>query len=198
MFTIKRNKKDEVILDITLNPIPALITFFSSLDTFFSSKIFYTIPMGLGLGFGLALIVFSQPMQITADTSNNEAIHETTKPIKITLPEKNYTSTLEEQNNFSLVPLQWKSRTIWYPFFPQAQSGLIVIGIRNTQANNFFLGEEVRLTGANNGVYQYSIYEIRSIVTKDIQSIIKNNTAKVIILHPTNIIGSEYLLALAK
>jgi hypothetical protein len=198
MFSVKRNKKDEIILDLQFNLFPLLLKFFSTLDVVFSSKAFYSIPMGLGLGFGFAIIVFSNPSGTIANSKLNLLDNPIIIPTQITLENINFTSSIKNQTAYSLIPLKWKNSTINFVNFPRKLDTQTIIGSKDNFVNQINLGEKIIIEGKNNGVYRYSVYEIKELQSKDINNLMSNNQAKVIILNPSNSLGTKYLAALAK
>jgi hypothetical protein len=198
MFRIKRNRNGDLILDINLNPFNFLLKFLSSLDIIFHSKIFYSIPMGLGIGFGIGIVIFSNPSSTTANTTQANYGIVTLSPHKITLQKQNYTSVVKNQSSYSLIPLKWSSDVINFTNFPGKVKGQVIIGTKDKLIENVSLGEKIKLEATNNGIYSYSIFHIREIASKDINSLMSDNDAKLIIINPTNILGSNYLVALAK
>lgn len=198
MFRIKRNRSGDLILDINLNPFNFLLKFLSSLDIIFNSKVFYLVPMGLGMGFGIGIVIFSNPSSTIATTPQVEYDIVTLTPHKITLNKQNFSSVVKNQSSYSLIPLKWTSDVINFINFPGKTDGQVIIGIKDNLIKNVSLGEKIKLEAANNGIYSYSIFHIREIKSKDINRVMSNNDAKLIIINPTNIFGSNYLIALAK
>ncbi|MDH5533289.1 MAG: hypothetical protein OEX81_02585 [Candidatus Pacebacteria bacterium] len=198
MFRIKRNRYGDLILDINLSPFDFLLKLLSSLDIIFNSKIFYSIPMGLGIGFGIGIVVFSNPSSTIATTPKVKYDIITLTPHKITLDKQNYTSLVKDQSSYSLIPLKWTDEVINFLNFPGKVEGQVVIGTKDKLIENVSLGEKIKLEATNNGIYSYSIFHIREIASKDINSLMNDNDAKLIIINPTNVLGSNYLIALAK
>ncbi|NCN87537.1 MAG: hypothetical protein GW941_01430 [Candidatus Pacebacteria bacterium] len=198
MFSIKRNKKGEIILDLQLNPVPVVLKVANMIDKLLSSKVYYSIPMGLGVGFGFAIVVFSNPTNSIANS--NLQIENTTKmiPKEITIKDINFTSQVITQTAYSLIPLTWENQTISFTNFPGKTDQQVIIASKDNFINEVSLGENVLIEGSNNGLYQFSVYEIKEIESKEINNLMVNNQAKVIILHPKNTLGTKYLTALAK
>lgn len=198
MFSIKRNKKAEIILDVHLSPMPVILRLANLIDKLFSSKIFYSIPMGLGIGFGFAIVVFSSPANTIANSQLQVNNRTQITPLEITLTNINYTSQIRNQTAYSLIPVKWNDNTINFINFPGRSDNQLIIASKSNFLQDVRLGETVIIKGSNNGIYQFSIYEIKEIESKDINNLMVNNQAKVIILNPTNVLGTKYLTALAK
>ncbi|NCN03685.1 MAG: hypothetical protein GW942_01260 [Candidatus Pacebacteria bacterium] len=198
MFNIKRNKKSEIILDVQLNPMPLLLKLAYLIEKLFSSKIYYTIPMGLGIGFGFAIVVFSNPTTTIANSQLEVRKNDNIIPKEIIIENINFTSVIKNQTSYSLIPIHWRSSTINFLDFPGKTSGQLVIASKNNFLHDVKLGEKIIIKGANNGIYQFSTYEIKEIESKDINNLMVNNQAKVIVLNPVNILGTNFLTVLAK
>jgi hypothetical protein len=198
MFSIKRNKKAEIILDVQLNPLPVILRIANIIDKLFSSKVFYSIPMGLGIGFGFAIVVFSSPSSTIANSQLQVKNTAQITPLEITLTDINYTSQVKNQTAYSLIPVKWNDNTINFINFPGKTDNQLIIASKSNFLNDVRLGEKVIIKGSNNGIYQFSIYEVKEIESKDINNLMVNNQAEVIILNPINMIGTKYQAALAK
>ena len=198
MFKIKRNRNNDLILDINLNPLNFLLKTMSSLDIIFNSKIFYSIPMGLGIGFGIGIVIFSSPSKTIATTPLFKYDTVALIPHKIALENQNFTSVIKEQLSYSLIPLKWSNSSVNFINFPGKIDGQLIIGIKGDLVKNVSLGEVIKLEAKNNGIYSYSIFHIREISSQDINNLMTNNDAKLIIINPANVLGSSYLVALAK
>ena len=116
----------------------------------------------------------------------------------ITLENINFTAPVKSQVAYSLIPLKWDSNTINFINFPGKTDNQLIIASKESFLNDVSLGENIKVEGKNNGIYQFSIYEIKEIESKDINNLMVNNQAKIIILNPTNRLGTKYLTALAK
>lgn len=198
MFGIKRNKKGELILNINFNPLSLIIKVLSSLDIIFNSKIFYSIPTGLGIGFGLGIVIFSNPSSTIANTPLFRSQLSNITPYRITLAEQNFTSLITKQTSYSLIPLKWTDKVVNFISFPGKENQQIIIGAKENFIQNVKLGEQIKIEGSNNGVYYYLVSQIREIKSEDINNLMSENNARLIILNPTNPLGSKYLVALAK
>lgn len=197
MFNIRRNQKGEILLDISFNPFNFFYNTFSGLDYIFSSKIFYTIPTGLGLGFGFALIVFSQPTTIQADNFITDDKLNNLVAKEIIIENQNFSTNLTKQYSYTLLPLKWNNSNVFFESFPN-QNGQLMIGSKDIEIEELKLGEKVTIIGENNGKYIFSIFEIKQLNNNEINYLITDNQSKVIILSPENSLGTRYLSALAR
>lgn len=197
MFNIRRNQKGEILLDISFNPFNFFYNTFSGLDYIFSSKIFYTIPTGLGLGFGFALIVFSQPTTIQADNFITDDKLNNLVAKEIIIENQNFSTNLTKQYSYTLLPLKWNNSNVFFESFPN-QNGQLMIGSIDIEIEELKLGEKVTIIGENNEKYIFSIFEIKQLNNNEINYLITDNQSKVIILSPENSLGTRYLSALAR
>ena len=195
---MKRDRNGDLILNINLNPFPLILKLLSSLDIVFSSKVFYTIPTGLGIGFGIGLVIFSNPSGTIANSTIATGKIRNIIPYRITIPNQNFTSLIKKQTSYSLIPFKWSDKVINFISFPGKKDQQIIIAAKENFIEDINLGERIKIEGTNNGLYQYLVFQIRDIPSKDINNLMNENEAKLIILNPTNHLGSNYLVALAK
>lgn len=197
MFNIRKNKNGELLLDINFHPFRFLYNLLSSLDYLFSSKVFYTIPMGLGLGFGFAIIVFAQPKAIRADSIFSQVSVHNLVITELIISQQNLSLSLEKQANYTLLPLRWTNNNVFFSSVPN-QKNQIVIGSKDIEIEKITLGEKITVIANNNGQYSFSVYEVKQIDNNEINYLMANNESQLIILSPENQLGTKYLAALAK
>jgi hypothetical protein len=198
MFSIKRNRKKEILLNVNFNLLDFLTNFFVTLNKIFSSKAFYLIPTGLGIGFGIGVVVFSQPSKINAGEPTQQIIQQSVAPHRITIPEINFTSIISDQTNFSLLPINWKNDLIYFSNFSYRGKAPLLISSKENIVEDLKLGDKVVITGKNNGRYRYAITQTKQLPAKDFYRALEGVSAKVILISSTNFVGTELLLAFGK
>ena len=198
MFSLKRNKKNEIILKINFNLIDLLISFFVNLNQVFASKRFYLIPMGLGIGFGLGITIFSNPNKISAQNEIAQIISQQIIPEKILIKNINFTGIINKQNNFSLLPINWQEDLVYFSNFNSKQHSPLVVASKEDLVTDLNLGNEIIITAKNKGQYKYKITQTKLISTKDFYSATEDTNAKIIIISSSNFVGTNLYLAFGK
>jgi len=153
---------------------------------FAPKKWLYIVAMGIGLGFGLSLVVLQQPEFINAD-QENVAVSQSLPSQKIYL--KNKELAVTNSQSLSLLSNWQKSAAI------QWQDQLVLV-IKDVP--ELFLGEEIKILGQNNGLYTWRVIEIKEIYSKDYLRILEENQNKLILFQQSNFIGSKIKAVIAK
>lgn len=198
MFSIERNRKKEILLNVNFNLLDFLTSFFITLNKIFSSKAFYLIPTGLGIGFGIGMVVFSQPSKINAEESTQQIVQQVIIPQRITIPEINFTSIINNQTNFSLLPINWKNDLIYFSNFSYRGKAPLLISSKENIVEDLKLGDKIIITGKNNGRYKYAITQTKQLPAKDFYRALEGVNTKIILISTTNFVGTELLLAFGK
>lgn len=194
MFAIKRLRSGEILFNFDWQPFPLFLKFIVNLDKLFSKKIFYLGIMGLGIGFGLSLVVFSQPYQIKAGSSYQ---HTTIKPQTLIIPTSQLNLKVTHQNYFSLTTNAWSSQTVYFDNWLN-YSDIFIIGSTSLKSSKLDLGDELQIVAKNQGLYKFHVYHLREILSKDINQLKSETEAKLIIILPENWLGLKNQVVLAK
>ena len=190
MFDLKRNRKSELILKINFNfnLWQSLHKIFEFLNFVFSKKIFYVIPMGLGLGFGLSLVILSNPDLSYA----NNLVNNSSKSViykKLILEQDNLSFNIKSSQTLNLLSnLQTEDVT-------QLQNNQIIT-VKNLP--ELSLGQVIKLVGQNNGLYEFRVIETKLINSNEYQTLLAENKNNLILFSQNNLIGSKLLATIAK
>lgn len=194
MFAIKKKRNGEVEFLWTFNPLLNLIDLFAFLDKLFSRKIFYLLPTGIGIGFGIGLVIFSQPASLNA---SNTSLSDNLKPISITIPSQGLKLVTENQNKFSLITTTWANHTVNFAGLSSSNEQFIV-GTKNTDLTKFKLGDVIEVHASNQGIYAYQVYHTKEIETRNFNQLKAENNIGLILVQPTNLLGTAAYAVLAK
>ncbi len=194
MFAIDRRTNGDLVLKIGFNPMTNLLKFFTKIDFIFSQKVFYLLPMGLGIGFGLGMVIFSQP-QISNAGVNNTLSEIIPQELKISSQNKNY--FVENQDKFTLIPTAWSNEVVYFPNWPNSQNQLLIAS-QDFDLSTLPLGSEIKILAKNQGQYTYHTYHIKELKSQQINSLKNDQEAKIILIKPTNFLGTNLQVLLAK
>ncbi|MCL4208642.1 hypothetical protein KJZ63_03360 [Patescibacteria group bacterium] len=194
MFAIDRRRNGDLVLEIGFNPVASLIKFFTKLDFIFSQKVFYLLPMGLGIGFGLGIVIFSQP-QISSAGVNATPSEIVPQELKVTSQNKNY--FVGNQDKFTLIPTTWSNEIVYFPNWPNNQNQLLIAS-QDFDFSNLSLGSEIKILAKNQGQYTYHVYHFKELKSQQINSLKNDQDAKVILVKPTDFLGTNLQVLLAK
>lgn len=194
MFAIDKRKNGDLVLEIGFNPINSLVKFFTKVDFIFSQKVFYLLPMGLGIGFGLGLVIFSQPQISNAGTSSFQS-EIVPQELKIVSQNKNY--FVESQDKFTLIPKAWSNDVVYFPNWTNNQSQLLIAS-ESFDFSTLSLGSELKLLAKNQGQYTYHVFHLKEFKSQQINSLKNDLEAKLILVKPTNFLGTNVQVLLAK
>lgn len=194
MFAIDKRKNGDLILEIGFNPFSSLLKLLTKIDFLFSQKIFYLLPMGLGIGFGLGLVIFSQPQLSNAGT-NIQPSEIIPQELKISSQGKNYFVT--NQDKFTLVSTAWKSNAVYFPHWPNNQRQLLIAS-QDFDLSSLELGSEIKILGKNQGIYTYRVYHFKEMKSQSINSLKNDQEAQLILIKPMNFLGTDIQAVLAR
>lgn len=194
MFVIKKKRTGDIELSLTLNPVAKLLSGLTKLDLLFSRKIFYLLPMGLGIGFGLGLVIFSQPASLRAGLSANQP---TLTPEQLTLPAQKRTYFVAPQDKFSLIAATWNNQTVFFPGWTSSDKQL-VIASSQLSLDQIELGETLEVLATNQGIYRYQVYHLKEVAGQNINGLKNEPEAGLILIKPSNWLGTKAQVVLAK
>ncbi len=194
MFAIQKKKNGDLILEVGFNPFSNLLKLLSKLDYLFSQKIFYLLPMGLGIGFGLGLVIFSQPQLSNAgiNASQSEII-----PQELTILAHKSNYFVENQDKFTLIPTAWSSEVVYFPNWANNQNQIVIAG-KNFDLTSLPLGSEIKITAKNQGQYTFFVYHYKELKSQNINELKNDTTARLILIRPTSFLGTNLQILLAK
>lgn len=194
MFVIQRKKNGDLILEVRFNPFSNLLKFFTKIDLIFSQKIFYLLPMGLGIGFGLGFVIFSQPQISSAGISANQS-EITPKQLIITSQANNY--FIENQDKFTLIPTAWSNEVVYFPNWTSNQNQIVIAG-KNFELSTLPLGTEIKIVASNQGQYSFNVFHFKELKSQNINELKNDAEASLILVKPTNLLGTNVQVILAK
>lgn len=210
----KRNQRGEIIINVNsgafqnfirwlliislVKPLVGLINLlYASIDTVSRHKPSLFILAGLGMGFGMGLVVFqrptvtlasplpvsAQPSSVTIDqlelggvTFAVEAPGETTTLNSISFLE---TSAGVHQQGTSVLAMGWRSEA-------------------RTYLSHATLSDMIQVVGSNNGRYSYRIVEIKEVESDGLPALFSQNGRALVIYTPINLLQTKYLVLIAK
>lgn len=194
MFVMKRMRSGEIKLDLEVNIFPPLLWIFSKLDQLFSRKIFYLLPTGVGLGFGLGIVIFSQPARLQAESAQAQV---ELLPQEVILPAQQSHLFLTQQAKFTLIPSSFNADQIAFTNWTNAQRQM-AIASRDFDLSQIKLGDQIQIVASNHGRYSYTVYHLKFMPSQEINQLKNESAAKLVMMEPQNWLGTTVQVALAK
>lgn len=145
-----------------------------SLDQLAYKRLLLAVIFGLGLGVGFTFIVLERPDQTAAFPEIVMAQANGPLPEVVELGSPEGAATLTQTDNLGSFFLLPSSNVVYLSTSARlGEAGVTKIGVGQNSSlsekiKNLALGEEIRLTGDNQGVYSYQVTEIRVIDSDDI------------------------------
>lgn len=147
----------------------------------------------IGLGFGMGIIVFSSPSRTTAHFSQNQSL--ITPKQLIWLDEK----FAVEKKSDPGVSLTNSVEVFYQPAYGQINQGqpLVFYSHNLPMMEQTQLGMPIQVIGDNNGIYSYSVVEIRYIKREELPNLIAKSGNSLIIYQTDDLLSSQLLVVIA-
>ena len=211
----KHNQKGDIVINLNLSafrnliwwlgvslvgrPFVSLINLlYASISVVSAHRPLLFILSGLGLGFGLGLVVFQRPMTTLASpfplAAQKSLISARQLEVGHVLFE--VTATDSETNNGQAIHHLTTSA-------PLGTTGTVVLNVGwrheiNTYLEQTTLNDPLILIGSNNGRYEYRVVEIKE-VGNEVLPTLFDQTGKALVLYtPSNLLQAKYLVVIAK
>lgn len=194
MFAIKRTKNGDIECRISFNLINLGLRSLGRLDRLISHKLFYLMSMGLGIGFGISVVIFSRPIPTYA---GNSGVSQLLIPEQVISSSHNLSLTVATQPTFTLIAGQWKKPAVYFDHWSNRPEQ-IAVGIASDLLPQWQLGDKIQILAANQGLYTYTIYHLKQVKSQDILQLRHEPDAQLIIISPENWLGTTNWVALAK
>lgn len=181
MFSIKRNKSGDIIIECSLDSVRLPIKFFlgrvtrrlvkifSWVDGIFQYRVVVSSAMGLGLGVGLTWLVYSQPIMTTAQ------------------PE------VETQVSQQFIAVRFGADSYWIPILKDSQPLRLPLSVSDAVKAQS-LGSQVELLGANNGIYQHQVVEIRYVPTAELPQLTTTIPGAALLAAPSSLLHTQQIV----
>ena len=162
---------------------------FAGLDFLASFKSVLLVWAGLGLGIGLGIGLFSQPPRTEAFPSPLILPEDGIKPHRVHIPQLGYHLKVVAPN----ATINSQSRGL-------GQSGPTIIegGAALATLNDAQLGQQIEVEATNNGVYRYSIIEIREVVHFDATQFMATSQPTLLLVVSNGLVSPNSLVIIAR
>jgi hypothetical protein len=140
------------------------------------------------------VVIFSRPLtSLASDSSYNQQL----VPLQVRLPDQNLVYKIEPQQAFTLLPSQWENEVVYFNHWSNNPQQ-IILASKDEVLETVTLGEKVEIIASNQGIYSYTIYNLRLVKSQDLLELKNETNANLIIITPQNWLGTTNLVALAK
>lgn len=183
----------DIITIFFVHLLRPLFTLFDLLDRLSKFSFLLMFIGSVGIGFGVGITVFSQPSKTLA---HHSSYREVVNPRQLIWLDKQYVIEDESDPGFSISPE--------VKIFHQSQYGQLSKG--NTlvfytsnlpMMEQSQLGMPIKVIGSNNGIYNYSVVEIRYIRRKELPNLIAKSGSSLIIYQSDDLLSSQLLVVIA-
>lgn len=210
----KRNLQGEIIINVNshaikiffrwlvmvglVKPLVGLINvLYASIDTVSHHKPLLFILAGIGIGFGMGIVVFQRPVvslaspfpvyaQPTSVTADQLQIGGVSFRTQVPIGENNLASISHLETSAGL---------------HQNGTAVLVIGWRSearTYLQNATIADLIQVIGSNNGRYTYRIVEIKEVDNELLPTLFNQNGRALVLYTPANLLQTKHLVIIAK
>lgn len=211
----KRNPRGEIIINVNgaaaknffrwvfiasvIKPLVGLIELlYTSLNYISNRKPLVIISAGLGLGFGMGLVIFQRPMTTLASPLpiQRYASEVTIKTVAVGGTEFEVSGTAAETSPLASITHLETSAGVH-----QAGTSVLAVGWRH-EAKPYLLSttlnDPIQVIGSNNGRYSYRIVEIKEVENNVLPTLFTQNGRALVLYTPTNLLHTKFLVIVAK
>lgn len=214
---ISKNKKGDVVFEFHPAQITAyemikqtfklvliiFVPFFKFLDFLALRRKLVIVSVGLGIGFGLSVLITQRPDSLQAFPTLGLNKNSQVAIDSITIPSLNFFSTV---NSGSLQDVF--TNVLEHELIHDERSGNLTEGktivISSVGAKNILadleklqIGDEIILTGSNTAEYSYKVIEIRDMQAEYLPHVISAHEDALILYTATNILRTQLYMVIA-
>lgn len=164
------------------------VQLFSRLDALTGHRSALVATMGIGLGFGLSVVLFYQP---TATQANlpvvSQAAVQAPTAMLVKLPKYETTEKVTQDQPL----LQLGEGLVTHVQFAGGSDMATYLGRAS-------LGDAVEVTGSNNGLYRFAVVEIKYIDAERINTVLQQDATSLVLSAPLDFFKSKLLVLVAR
>lgn len=201
IIDLKKKRDGSLVLVINFNLIQVLKTllnglfnFVSWLDNLARFSFLMMFIGSIGLGFGMGVIVFSNPdLTLASNFFQDKKI----QPKQIQWMDVLY---LIEEKTDPVISLSTMTEVFWqsqYDGFGQGHT-IVLYSHELPLFEQTALGAQIKLIGQNDGIYNYAVTQIQITDRKDLPNIVQSNNDSLVIYQSDELFGAQLLVAVAK
>lgn len=162
-----------------------------AVDRLAAHRLRWVVTAGLGIGFGMGLVVAGAPSQLVAapDAAVVQKVSETAVvPATITLTNLDTFDHLERRDAVQVVAQSVTDlQQVWFWLGAKlSQPGIVVVGgINHNRLQQVELGQKVVVIGSNQGEYHYQVTGIKTMAVDQVAGMLKDQVSRPTLLLTT-------------
>ncbi|HEX7017970.1 MAG TPA: hypothetical protein VF209_03630 [Patescibacteria group bacterium] len=188
-----------VILTLIARPFVSTINLLhSSINVVTNHRPLLFVLSGLGLGFGMGLVIFQRPMTTLASPFPVYAQQSAITIKEVSLADVSFSVALPDKEKTEVTDIRHLTTSATL-----SQNGTIVLKVGGlSQAKNYLenvsLNDPIALLGSNNGRYTYQVIEIKEVDNETLPTLFSQNGKALLLYTPVNVLQTKYLVVIAK